>query len=107
MSGGGLFKPPAHKWIANIVTFENPAKARAGARKLVNYVRTGRKGSLKIGRYRALAIVRALNYAANRAKAAAKRKNLSPKERRELLEISRIYRRAYERAAEIYHRRYG
>jgi len=105
--GGSLFKPPKHKWIADIVTFETPAKARVAARKLVNYIKMGRKGDLRIGQARALAIVRALNYAANRARASAKRKNLSSKERKELREIARIYRRAYERAAKIYERKFG
>lgn len=107
MAGKGLFKPAKHKWLADIVTFETPAKARAAAKKLVNYVRTGRRGNLKIGRQRALTILRALNYAANRAEAAAKKRNLSPKERRELREISRIYRRAYEQASRIYKKRFG
>ena len=105
--GGSLFKPPRHKWIADIVTFENPEKARVAARKLVNYIKMGRKGDLRIGQARALAIVRALNYSANRARASAKRKNLSAKERKELREIARIYRRAYERAAKIYERKFG
>ena len=101
-----MFKPPRHKWIADIVTFESPTKARAAARKLVNYIKMGHKGKLKIGQARALTIVRALNYAANRAEASAKRRNLSPRERKELREIARIYRRAYERAARIYERKF-
>ena len=107
MGGWGLFKPARHKWIADIITFETPGKARKAADKLIGALQRGRYGNLKIGQKRALAIARALQYAANRAKASAKRKNLSPKERKELIRISKIYDQAAERAFRIYHKRYG
>ena len=69
-------------------------------------MKRGRKGDMKIGEKRALTIVRSLNYAANRAEASAKRRNLTPSERRKLLAISKIYRRAAEKASEIYHEKY-
>jgi len=102
----GLFKPPRHRWLADIVSFESPTKARESARKLVKAFERGRIGRRKIGRKRALTIARALNYAANRAEASAKRKGLSSKERKELKEIAKIYRKAAEEAFEIYREEY-
>jgi len=101
-----LFKPPRHKWIAKIVSFETPKKARKSAKTLLNILKRGRRGSKKIGRKTALTILKALNYAANRAKAAAKRKNLSRKEKRELRSVSKIYREAAKKASKIYHEKY-
>lgn len=102
-----LFKPPRHKWIADIISFESPEKARKAAQRLLSILKHGRQGKLKIGQKRALAICRALQYAANRARASAKRKNLSAKERRELLQIADIYDRAASRAFKIYHEKYS
>jgi len=104
--GRGLFKPPRHKWVADIVSFRTPSEARKATKKLVSGLKRGRIGRRKIGRKSALVIVRSLNYAANRARAAAKRRNLSPKERAELRQISRIYRRAYQQASRIYKQKY-
>jgi hypothetical protein len=102
-----LFKPPRHKWIADIVSFTTPKEAREAARKLIRILERGRHGRLRIGRERALEIVRALYYASNRARASARRHNLSRKEKHELHEIARIYRRAAEKADRIYHKRYA
>ena len=102
----GLFKPPKHKWIADIVTFESPGRAERAAERLVNAIRRGRIGRRRVGRKTALTILRSLNYAANRAAASARRRNLSPMERSELLRISDIYREAAEEASEIYHSKY-
>jgi len=104
---GGLFRPARHKWIADIITFESPEAARAAARKLVTYVRTGYNGRLRIGQKRALEILRALNYAANRAEAAAKNPKLKPGKKRELREIAAIYRDAAGQVQKTYARRYG
>jgi len=101
-----LFKSPKHKWLAKIVSFKNPSSARKAAKKLLSGLKRGRIGKLKIGEKRALQIVQALNYAANRAEASAKKEKLSPKERKELKRISRIYRSAQKRASRIYARRY-
>ena len=102
----GLFKPPKHRWLAEIVTFKTPKAAREAARKLVNALKRRRLGSRRIGRKTALTIARALNYAANRAAAAARSPKLSAKERRELVKISQIYRRAAEQAFKLYHAKY-
>ena len=105
--GSGLFKPARHKWLADIITFESESKARKAAKRLVNDLERGRIGKKKIGKKRALTIARALQYAANRAEASAKRKNLSPKERKELKEIAKIYDRAAKEAFEIYDEKYA
>jgi len=99
--GGGLFKPPRWKYLADIVTFETPSKARETAKKLVGMIKKAER------RDKALRIARALTYAANRAKASAKRSNLKEKERRELIEVSKIYRAAADEAWEIYHEKFG
>ena len=102
----GLFKPPKHRWLAELITFEDPKKARESAGKLVRGLKRGRVGRRKIGRKRALTTARALSYAANRAEASAKRRNLSAEERKELKEIARIYRDASKEAFEIYREEY-
>lgn len=102
----GLFRPPRWKYIAEVVTFETPGKAREAAGRLVRALERGRLGRLRIGRRRALSIARALQYAANRAKAAARNPRISARERAELRRISEIYDRAAERAFEIYREKY-
>ncbi|BEP17059.1 hypothetical protein PYJP_04110 [Pyrofollis japonicus] len=104
---GGLFRPARHKWLADIVTFKDPDKAEDAAERLVHGMERGRIGRMKVGRKRALAIYRALVNAANRAEASAKRRDLSPEERRKLREIAEIYREAAEEAKEIYHEKYA
>ena len=104
---GSLFRPPKHKWLADIITFEKVGDARRAAKRLVNGLKRKRIGDLKIGRERALAIARSLQNAANRARASAKRKNLSQKERKKLLSIARVYDKAADRAFEIYHEKYA
>ena len=106
VSKSGLFKPPRHKWLADVVCFETPKCAREAANTLIRALERGRLRKLDIGPKRALQIVRALNYAANRASAAAQRHNLSPKERKELRAIHKIYRRAAEKASKIYKEKY-
>jgi len=106
-SKGGLFKPPKHKWLAKIITFKDPDSAEEAAEKLVKGLERGRIGKRRVGKKTALTIARSLNYAANRAEASAKRKNLSKKEREELKEIAEIYREAANEAFEIYHEKYA
>ena len=67
----------------------------------------GRIGKKRIGRKRAMTIAKALTNAANRAEASAKRRNLTPEEKRKLKEISEIYRRASREAWEIYREKYA
>jgi len=69
-------------------------------------LKRGRIRRRRIGRRIALTILRALVYAANRARASAKRENLSRKERHELVQIAEIYHRAALKASRIYHEKY-
>ena len=85
---GGLFKPARWKKYAEIVTFENPSAARGAAKELLREFRSAKTRAKKL-RVKKVAI-----YAANRARASAKRKNLSSRERKELREIARIYEQA-------------
>lgn len=102
----GLFKPPAHEEIAEVVSFETPEKARLSASLILNGLGRGRFQGREVNRKYALTLARALQYAANRAKAALKRKNLSEKERKELKVVAKIYKVAAEKAWEIYHDKY-
>lgn len=102
----GLFKPPKHKWLADIVSFKSITAARKSAQRLLKALKRKRIAGRKIGRKTALVIVRALYYAANRAKAAAKRKGLSARERKQLLGVSKVYRKAGEKASKIYKKLY-
>ncbi len=85
-----FYSPPHHPSLAEIVSLESPSKARKAARELK------RKFEKARSRDRKRIIKQATVLAANRAKAARKRKNLSSKERRELEEIAEIYERAYK-----------
>lgn len=91
MTRKGLFyEKPRHEWIAKIVTFESQKAAREAARKLLKRAEKARRRTKAV-------IKKALVLAANRAEASAKRKNLSPRERRKLKKIAEIYRNAYKK----------
>ena len=85
-----LFKPARYKKYSEIVSFKNPTAARASVKELKKEFNKAKTREKKVR------ILRVAQYAANRAKAAAKKKNLSSKEKRELRQISRIYERASE-----------
>ena len=85
---GGLFKPPRWKKYARIVSFEDPKSARKAAKKLLEEFRSAKTRAKKVR------VKKVTVYAANRARASAKRKNLSARERREFRQIARIYERA-------------
>ncbi len=85
--GGGLFKPPRHKDLAKIVTFESVSGARQAARKLKQLFKNA-------SCERKLIILRATQYAANRAKAGAKNPKFSASTKRKWLQVSRIYEKA-------------
>lgn len=91
MSGTMFYKKPKHPSIAKIVSLESPTKARKAANKLLSMF----KGTKR--RDRKVAIKRAAVLAANRAGAAAKRRNLSAKERKQFGEIEKIYRNVSKR----------
>ncbi len=85
-----FYKPARHKKLAEIVNLESPSKARSAARKLKELFRRARTRKEK------RIIKQATVLAANRAKAARKKKNLSRKEKREFEEIADIYTEAYK-----------
>jgi len=85
-----FYKPAHHPSLAEIVSLESPAKARKSVRELKRKFKSAKS------RDRKRIIKQATVLAANRAKAARKRKNLSSKERKELEEIAEIYERAYK-----------
>ena len=104
-SGGkrdrGLFKPARHKYLADVITFKDPDSAERSARKLVKETKKTKRRDAAKRR------AQALQLAANRARASAKRKNLSRKEREELLEIAGIYDEAAKEAWDTYNSRWG
>ena len=105
--GKGLFDNEIkHKWLAKIITFKSPGRAKKAAERLIKALEKGKLGRMKIGRKRALAIDKALNYAANRAEAAAKKKKLSKSEKKQFKKIAQIYRNAQKKASKLYKERY-
>lgn len=100
MAKGGLFKPPRWKYLSKIVSFESPSKARKASKQLLREIRDSKRKDAALRR------ARALQYAANRAKASLNRENLSPRERSELKRIAKIYDEAAEKAWEIYGKKF-
>jgi len=88
--GGTIFFPPKHQKYAEIVRIDNPDAARESAKILLEEFNQAQTRAKK------RTIKRATVLAANRAKAMRKKKTLSTKERRELVEVERIYRKAAE-----------
>ena len=91
-----MFGPAKHKYLRDVITLRNPSAARGAARELN---RIFDDAATKVKKLR---IARATKLAANRAKASAKRKGLSPRERRQFREIHDIYDRASERMFRTY-----
>ena len=85
---GTLFHKAKYKKYADIVSLKSPEGARYSVKMLkVEYRRAET-------REKKLRIIRVLQEASNRAKASAKRKELSERERKELKKIAKIYRKA-------------
>jgi len=94
-----LFKPAKHRDLARIVTFEGITKAQKASRELQKKF----DAALKRGdRERALIILRATQYAANRARAGSKNPRFKRETRRKWRRISEIY----EKRSEIMERKY-
>ncbi len=81
----GIFFPAKHRKLAEIVTIESPAKARKAVKKLKRLIGKG---------YTKKQIRGAMIIAYARAKALAKKKGISAKEKRELRQIAKIYLKA-------------
>lgn len=73
----GLFAPAKNKRIAKIISITSPTAFRESIRKL-------KRGGITTEKKRALVLAR------NRASAQTKRKNLSPKEMKQMKAISKI-----------------
>ena len=104
----GLFRPPKHKFLERIITFDSVSAARKAARKLVNSLERGRLGKMRIGQKRALTICRALQNAANRAEVSASKNPVFKKQTRvKWKSVSEVYEKAADKAWKIYHEKYG
>ncbi|AGB04089.1 hypothetical protein AciM339_0224 [Aciduliprofundum sp. MAR08-339] len=91
MSRKGLFyKPAKHKKLAEIISLESPSKARRSVSILRRMFRRAKTRKEK------RTIKQATVLAANRARAASKRKDLSRRERKQLREEADIYTQAYK-----------
>ncbi len=93
---GDLFKPPKHKDLARIVTFESIKGAKEACKKLENLFKHAKSKKRK------LTILRATQYSANRARAGAKNPKFSPSTKRKWMEIAEIYEKASDWMQEHY-----
>ena len=80
-----FYEPAKSKHLAGIVSIESTRKAKKAAKELKEEFKHSKSRSKKTHTKRAVVL------AANRAKSAAKKRNLSKKERQELKEIAEIY----------------
>lgn len=96
MTRSTMFGPAKNKYLRNIITLKNPLAARGAVREL------NREFDDAATKPKKLRIARAAKLASNRAKASAKRKALSARERRQMKEIADIYARASERMFRTY-----
>jgi len=95
--GSGLFKPPRWKHLSEVISYRSPSEARKSARQILKELKEVKRKDAALRR------ARALQRAANETKVIyRKKKGLSPKERREFKEISKIYEEAAKEAWEIY-----
>lgn len=86
--GRSLFKPAKYKKYSKIVSFKDPEDAFISSGQLLDeFVRSKQKD-------KKLRIARVSQYASNRAFAMSKKRDLSSKERREFIEIGKIYKRS-------------
>jgi len=83
-----MFGPAKHKYLSEAISLKNPIAAYASVKELRAMFNQA------LSEAKRLRIARATMLAANRSEASAKRKNISSKEKTELLEISDIYREA-------------
>lgn len=88
--GSMFYRPAKHKKLAEIVSLESPSKARRSAHTLLRMFRKARTRKEK------RIIKQATVLAANRAKAARKRRNLSSREKRQYEEIADAYVEVYK-----------
>jgi len=82
-----MFGPAKHKYLSELISLKNPIAAYASVKELRYEFNKAKSDEKKVR------IARATMLAANRAEASAKRKNLSSREKSELLDVSDIYRK--------------
>ena len=80
-----LFFKPKHKWLANIISIETPAKAKTSVKELSKLWNHN-----KSRRFRVL-LIRSVVLSMNRVRALLNKSGLSSKERREFRIIWRVY----------------
>ena len=83
-----MFNKPKSAKLAKIVNIENPTKARKATATLKREFQSAKSREKKVH------IKRSAVLAANRAEAMTRKRDLSPKEKKELKEVSGIYRNA-------------
>ena len=91
VKGKTLFFPPRSKKFADIISVESPEKAKKSVKILESEFINAKTRTKKVQIKQRTVLV------ANRAGATLKRKNLSPKERKEFKEIERIYRQSVKK----------
>lgn len=102
--GSGLFRPARNKWIADRVSFESVKKAREGWREIRD---SFEKALKRRDRDRALQLARAIQNAANRAKASRRRKHLSREVRSRLKKLEEFYEKRADWMWEKYEEIFG
>ena len=83
-----MFGKAKHKKLAEIVRIDTPSNARKSAKKLLRLFQKAKRRKTKV------VIKRACVLARNRCLAIRKKKNLSERERKELLKVAKIYHKA-------------
>lgn len=86
-----IFFPAKSRKLAAIVDLTSPAAARRSTAKLMKMFRAAKTRARKVKLKRAVVL------AANRAFAAMKRRGLSAKEKKQLMEVGRVFRAASKR----------
>ena len=92
-----FYEPPHHPSIAKIVTFESVEGAKKAAKKLFLLFKKAKSRDKK------LILLRAVQLAANRARAGAKNPKFSLETRKKWLVISKIYEKVSEKMEKLYH----
>jgi len=86
-----MFAPARSAVVARIIRISSPEAARSSVAELnQRFMRTNRR-DVKVE------LIRAASLAANRAFASTKRRDLSPRERRELTQVAAIYKKWVDR----------
>jgi len=86
-----MFFPAKHEKYADIVSFKNPEQAKHSANQLLLDFDMAKTRAKKVR------VKRVTVLASSRAKASTQKRILSSKERKEYLEISAVYKKAYEK----------